>query len=61
MTRDAIMARLEASGLRLPETDMPAFIALVADMESAAAVTRTPLTYFDEPSSVFRLSPAAAP
>jgi hypothetical protein len=61
MTRDAILARLEATGLRLPESDMPAFMALVADMESAAAVARAPLSYSDEPSNVFRLSPAAAP
>ena len=47
--------RLAATGLPVPDTDVPKLQALVADMDRAAALLRGPRPYADEPLNAFHL------
>ncbi len=50
-----IHERLEQGGLRLPESDLAPFSALVAELDRiAASLAAAPLTYADEPAVIFR-------
>jgi hypothetical protein len=52
--------RVKATGLSpLPE-DMAKLLALVADIDRAAALLRGPRPYAEEPLSAFRLTPAGS-
>ena len=55
MNADAVSLRLAELGLRMPAAEMPAFTALVADMQAAAEVARRPLPYACEPAAIFAL------
>ncbi|WP_159995157.1 hypothetical protein [Roseomonas sp. 18066] len=52
---DTTEERLEALGLRVPAKEMPKLVALVGDLEKAAASMRGPRPYGQEPLSGFRL------
>ncbi len=51
-------ARVKATGLRPKPEDIPKLEALVKDMDRAAALTRGPRPYAEEPLSAFRLQQA---
>ncbi len=50
--------RLEAHGLKFPESEIPALEKFVEDIDRAAAFVRSiERSYAEEPSNVFRLMP----
>jgi len=55
MTDKSFASRLAASGLRPTEADLPKLLALVSDLDRAAALVRGPHPYEEEPLSAFRL------
>ena len=61
MPEPSFDARLEASGLRIPEHERANLAAFVADLDRAAAFVRSVRRgYSEEPATVFRLEPTAA-
>jgi hypothetical protein len=61
MSELSFEARMAAYGLRLPAAEMPKLAELVKDMDRAAASVRSvERSYLEEPSNVFRLTPAAS-
>ena len=55
MSTPTIRDRLEQNGLRLPDSDLEPFSALVAELECiSASLAAAPLTYADEPAVIFR-------
>lgn len=56
MTEISFEARVKSTGLRLQPEDMAKLEALVKDMDRAAALTRGPRSYQEEPLSAFRLT-----
>jgi hypothetical protein len=60
MADAAFMERLHAFNLqRMPAADLADLERLVRHAEGAAARVRRAFSYLEEPSNVFRLSPAA--
>lgn len=59
MSRDEIEALLKARGLRVPEAEMAAFVALMGDIRAAGPVAGKGLKPADELACVLALRPAA--
>ena len=55
MTETNFAERVAATGLRPSEADLPALLALVKDLDRAAALVRRARDYSEEPLSAFRL------
>ncbi len=60
MTEISFEARVRTTGLRVNRADLPKLEALVSDIDRAAATTRGPRSYAEEPLCAFRLKPASA-
>ncbi|MGI4941537.1 MAG: hypothetical protein ACRYHQ_13415 [Janthinobacterium lividum] len=59
MSADSFDDRLKASGLTFPEAEVANLRAFVEDLDRAAAFVRSvERSYAEEPSNVFRLTPA---
>jgi hypothetical protein len=61
MSEPSFADRLKAHGLKIPEAEIPNLEKFVEDLDRAAAFVRSvERSYAEEPSNVFRLTPASA-